>query len=143
VYSAGVLDRLASCGGAAEAMHADLKEELRGLDIGVENFADNGLLRYSHLKKPSLLRFCTFIISLFPRFVKGGAKKALHAPLSAFLALPAAFFEKMAKRGIKSAKSANFVFRFFRNYPRFSLYKNCILWYTVPDELTVSGKEIP
>jgi hypothetical protein len=111
VYSAGVLDRLASCGGAAEAMHADLKEELRGLDIGVENFADNRLLRYSHLKKPSLLRFCTFIISLFPRFVKGGAKKARHAPLSAFFGVARRFFRKNGEKGHKKREKGELCFQ--------------------------------
>ena len=48
VHHACLLNRLPAGVGAAKAVHADLKEKFSGINIVIENVADNGLLCYSH-----------------------------------------------------------------------------------------------
>ena len=47
-------DGLAACGRAAQAVHADLEEELSGLAVEVQNRADDGILGNSHFDDPPL-----------------------------------------------------------------------------------------
>ena len=52
VNHASRLYRLTSCGGAAETVHTDLKEELCGIGIEIENVANDRILGYNHSAHP-------------------------------------------------------------------------------------------
>ena len=61
VNHARVRDGFSSCGRATKAMHADLKKELSGLRIVIQNIADNRIFRYCH---DDFLHFLTLTLLL-------------------------------------------------------------------------------
>jgi len=75
VGSAGSLDALTAGVGAAQAVHADLKEELSSVDVGLQNFADQGILGNDHNAVTSVLNyFGTPIIPDIHTYFKGYCK---------------------------------------------------------------------
>jgi hypothetical protein len=54
VNEASVCNGLTAGGGAAQAVHTDLKEEDGGIGSGVKNVADNRILGYLHVKSSFL-----------------------------------------------------------------------------------------
>ena len=61
VNHARVRNGFSSCGRASETMHADLKKELSGFGIVIQNIADNRIFCYCH---DDFLRFLSLTLLL-------------------------------------------------------------------------------